>query len=246
MKTSIIALASIFLFAFSCEGDKKENKSTMEDELNQVIDEKVILANEFEGKLDELLTLELAAETSGYPAAEAKKKPDSEIEKKYNKISIAYTWDKSNRMQTIEVMGRKIEAPKPDRVELSWVKNTTLEQFKHDYHNPTAEEIKNAEVAMNNKANELNAEGKASKEQTDVANSIAKSSISKFKVEEVPNLGTYSIFVNSGIMGVTTRDLKVFYKGLSFTLGVDLSDDVKFNDKKAIELAKKIIDQKLK
>ena len=55
MKTSIIALASIFLFAFSCEGDKKENKSTMEDELNQVIDEKVILAEEFEGKKAELL-----------------------------------------------------------------------------------------------------------------------------------------------------------------------------------------------
>ncbi len=248
MKTTIIALVSIFLFAFSCEGNKKENQqlNSLEKEAVELAEQAGVKAEDFKGKLDELLTLELAAETSGYPAAEAKKKPDSEIEKKYNKISIAYTWDKSNRMQTIEVMGRKIEAPKPDRVELSWVKNTTLEQFKHDYHNPTAEEIKNAEVAMNNKANELNAEGKASKEQTDVANSIAKSSISKFKVEEVPNLGTYSIFVNSGIMGVTTRDLKVFYKGLSFTLGVDLSDDVKFNDKKAIELAKKIIDQKLK
>jgi len=134
----------------------------------------------------------------------------------------------------------------PNAIELSWVKNTTLEQFKHDYHNPTAEEIKNAEVAMNNKAKELNAEGKASKEQTDAANTIAKGSISKFKVEEVPNLGTYAVFVNSGIMGVSTRDLKVFYKGLSFTLGIDLSDDVTFNDKKAIETAKMIIEQKLK
>ena len=101
MKTSIIALASIFLFAFSCEGDKKENKSTMEDELNQVIDEKVILADDYEGKLDELLTLELAAETSGYPAAEAKKQPDSEIEKKYNEGDKATKYDNLFRVNIV-------------------------------------------------------------------------------------------------------------------------------------------------
>jgi hypothetical protein len=47
-------------------------------------------------------------------------------------------------------------------------------------------------------------------------------------------------------MGVSTRDLKVFYKGLSFTLEVDLSDNAANNDKKAIETAKMIINQKLK
>ena len=41
-------------------------------------------------------------------------------------------------------------------------------------------------------------------------------------------------------------DLKVFYKGLSFTLEVDLSDNAADNDKKAIETAKMIINQKLK
>ena len=47
-------------------------------------------------------------------------------------------------------------------------------------------------------------------------------------------------------MGVTTRDLKVFYKGLSFTLNVDLSDNKEDNDQKAIKTARMIIDQKLK
>jgi hypothetical protein len=160
--------------------------------------------------------------------------------------SVKYEW-KSDRTKKLEVSkGNFMDIPLKNVIELSWVKNTTLQQFKHDYHNPTAEELKNAEIAMDKKANELNAEGKASKEQTDAANNIAKNSISKFKVEEVPNLGDYAVFVNSGIMGVSTRDLKVFYKGLSFTLEVDLSDNAANNDKKAIETAKMIINQKLK
>jgi hypothetical protein len=246
MKTSLIAIVSIFLFAFTCSGDKKENNAAMEDELNQVIDEKVILAKDFEGKLDELLTLELASETSGYPAAEAKKNPDSEIEKKYNKISVAYSWEKSNRMQTIEVMGIKTDAPKPDKVELSWVKNITLEGFKKENHNPTADEMTQTDAAINKKVGELNADGKATKQQTDGASAVAKNAMKNFSVEEIADLGDYAVFVNTKFAGVPIRDLKVFYKGLSFQLNVDLSDDKSINDAKAIALAQKIINQKLK
>lgn len=246
MKTAIVVVLSIFLFAFTCEGDKKENKSTLKGELNQAIDEKVILADDFKGKLDELLTLELASETSGYSAAEAKKSPDSEIEKKYNKISISYSWEKSNRIQTVEVLGRKIEAPKPDKVELSWLKNTTLEAFKKENHNPTEAEIKQADEAITNKMGELNSKGKATKEQTDGASSLAKNAMKNFSVEEVAGVGNYAVFTNTKFAGVPIRELKVFYKGLSFQLTVDLSDDTIINDKKAIALAQKIINQKLK
>ena len=243
MKTSLLALLSMFLFAFTCEGDKKENLSlnSLEKEALELTREAGIKAEDFKGKIDELLTLEIAAQVSGLPANEAKK-THSEIVIE----NVKYEW-KSDRTKKFELTkGNFMDIPLQNVIELSWVQNTTLEQFKHDYHNPTAEELKRAEVAMGNKMNELNAEGKASKEQTDQANNIAKNSISKFKVEEVPNLGTYSVFVDSGIMGVSTRDLKVFYKGLSFTIQVDLSDNVADNDKKAIETARLIIDQKLK
>ena len=243
MKTIVIALASIFLFAFSCTGDKKENQQLngLETETIEAVEAAGMKAEDFKDKIDELLTLEMAAEVSGLPAGEAEKdhRKGGPLE------TLAYQW-KSDRLKKYAIMGKSVTVPADNTIELSWVKNTTLEQFKHDYHNPTAEEIKNAEEAMAKKSDELNAEGKATKEQTDAANSMAKSSISKFKVEEVPNLGTYAVFVNSGMMGVSTRDLKVFYKGLSFTLAVDLSDDAAYNDKKAIETAKMIIDQKLK
>ncbi|HQA73427.1 hypothetical protein [Flavobacterium sp.] len=242
MKTTLIALVSIFLFAFSCNGDKteKEQLNSLEKEALEVTKEAGLKAEDFKDKIDELLTLEMAAQASGLPETEATKKHNTTVME-----SVKYEW-KSDRTKKVAINGQTINVPATNYIELSWVKNTTLQQFKHDYHNPTAEELQKASSAMDKKANELNAEGKASKEQTDAANNIAKNSISKFKVEEVPNLGDYAVFVNSGIMGVSTRDLKVFYKGLSFTLEVDLSDNAANNDKKAIETAKMIINQKLK
>ncbi|MDD2984857.1 hypothetical protein [Flavobacterium sp.] len=242
MKTTIIALVSMFLFAFTCTGDKKENLplNSLEKEALDLSREAGLKAEDFKDNIDELLTLEMAAQVSGLPANEAEKEHSTIVME-----SVKYEW-KSDRTKKFEISkGNFMDIPLKNLIELSWVKNTTLEQFKHDYHNPTAEELKNAQAAMDDKMNQLIAEGKASKEQTDQANSIAKGSISKFKVEEVPNLGDYSVFVNSGIMGVSTRDLKVFYKGLSFTIQADLSDNIVDNDKKAIETAKLIITQKL-
>ena len=246
MKTSLIAFLSILLLAFTCEGDKKEKKAgNMEAELNEVIDKNVPLAKDFEGKLDELLTLEMAAETSGYPAAEAKIEPDDEISKKYNKFSISYSWDKTNRTTQIEVMGRKIDAPKTDKVELSWVKNTTLEAFKNENKNPTAADIENANEAIDKKIGELNAEGKATKQQTDAGSNMAKNAMKKFISESVEGVGECAFFTNTKFAGVPIRDLKVFHNDLSFQIMVDLSDDKSVNDAKAIALAKKIITEKL-
>lgn len=232
----------MFLFAFTCTGDKKENLplNSLEKEALDLSREAGLKAEDFKDNIDELLTLEMAAQVSGLPANEAEKEHSTIVME-----SVKYEW-KSDRTKKFEISkGNFMDIPLKNLIELSWVKNTTLEQFKHDYHNPTAEELKNAQAAMDDKMNQLIAEGKASKEQTDQANSIAKGSISKFKVEEVPNLGDYSVFVNSGIMGDSTRDLKVFYKGLSFTIQADLSDNIVDNDKKAIETAKLIITQKL-
>lgn len=245
MKITLVICTSLFLLAFTCKSDKKEENSSMKSELHQVMEENVKLAEDFEGKLDELLTLEMAAETSGYPASEAKKSPDSEIEKKYNKISLSYSWDKTNRSQQIEVMGRKMDAPVNDEVTLSWVENITLEGFKKKYHNLTEAEIEASNQGIDEKTAEMNSDGKATQEQTDMAKSIAKNAMKNFSVEEVTNVGDYAVFVNQKFAGVPTRELKVFYKGISFTLLVNLSDDSSYNDKKSIALAQKIINEKL-
>ena len=159
--------------------------------------------------------------------------------------SLVYKWP-SDRTKEVDLGSTKMEVPVKNSIQLSWVKNTTLEQFKRDYHNPTKEELKQAEAAMNDKMNDMQAKGEVSKDQASIASNEAKSSLSKLKVFEVPNLGDYAVFVNTGIFGAEIRDLKVFYKGLSFTITADLSDDAAYNDKKCIETAKKIINEKLK
>ncbi len=240
MKTPLIILSSLSLLITSCGNEQSQQLSGIEQEVLEATEAAGLKAEDFIGKIDELLTLEMAAEVAGLPANSA--------EKDYSKISslesLKYEWE-SDRVKKVSINGQSLNVPLANSIELSWVKNTTLTQFKHDYHNPTPEEIKNAKAAMDKKSAELAAEGKASREQTELANKIAQGSISKLKVEEVPNLGEYAVFVNTELMGASARDLKVFYKGLSFTLNVDLKDDPAYNDQKAIETARKIIQEKL-
>jgi len=234
MKTTIIALMSIFLVAFTCEGDKKtDDLNNLEEDVSNILNEAGIKAEDFKGKLDELLTLEMAAQVTGLPAGEA--------EKETTFISVSYQWD-SDRTTTVEITkGNKMTVPASNSIELSWVKNTTLEEFKRQNRNPTAEELAKREVAIDNKLKELEADGKATNDQSSAASGIAKSAMASAMFEDVPNLGTHAVFVNLVFMGMPMRELKVFYRGIQFTLSTDLSADAAYNDKKAIETAKLII-----
>jgi hypothetical protein len=240
MRINIFVVLCIYLVTSSCQNEKKSKyQKGLETEAASVVDAASLKAVDFKDKLDELLTLEIAAQVSGLPAAKAEKDHS-----KFSSLeSISYEWE-SERTKAIEISkGIPLQIPIPNSIELSWVKNNSLADFKHSYHNPTPEELKRAEKAMDKKMNELEADGKATKDQTSTASGIAKNSISKFSVEEVPNLGTYSVFVNSGIMGAKLRDLNVFYRGISFQITADLSDDAAYNDKKAVETARLIIEK---
>ena len=146
----------------------------------------------------------------------------------------------------VEVMGNKMNMPRRDEIKLSWLENMTLTEFKQQNHNPTKEELESAGKAINNKMDELENDGKATKDQTTAATSITENAMKNYSVEEVPNVGEYAVFANTKMAGIAMRDLKVYYNGLSFNVTVDLSDDTKVNDAKAIALAKRIINEKLK
>jgi hypothetical protein len=249
MKKLILACVTLLLLATSCDGNKNEQKETLETDLKNVINEHAKVADDFIGKLDELLTLEMAAAASGYPAAEAKKRPDSEAEKKINKISISYTWQKTNRTKVVEVMGRKIDAPRPDVVELSWVKNTTLEGFKKENHNPTADELAQTSAESiddKDSRTECSREKQLKMRQTEAAEINRKRSHEIILVwKKLPALVITQFLQTQNLQAMPIRELVVYYNGLSFTLMVDLSDDAKINDEKAIALAKQIIKEKL-
>lgn len=239
MKIVQLILLSIFLFAFSC---KEENKEELENQLETAIESiGGETAEEWNGKLDQLFTLEMAAQVTGYSSAEAKQN--------YNKIlknpethSIEYNWDKG-RIEVSEkvrnpITGKPMEIPTNDYVEVSWVRNTTLEKFKHNYHTPTAEELANASKAMDAKMQEMQNSGKATSEQAKSAKEIANSLGEGLSYTEIPNVGNYSVWNNKD------NNLKVFYKGLEFQVYANLGDETK-NKEACVKAAKLIISEKL-
>lgn len=238
MKTSLLSLLSLFLFAFTCTGDKKEN---LESQANQAIDEVVgNTADEFNGKLDQLLTLEMASEISGYASTEAQK-DYSQVLKNPATHSVSYRWEKGRNQQIKNpINGKMMDVPADDFIQLSWVKNTTLKEFKFNYHTPTAEELANADKAMNEKVNEMQQQGKADASQAEMAKGMASEMAKGLSFGEIKGVGDYAVWNNKH------KELKVFYKGLEFQITAELSDDEKVNKQKSIETAKQIINQKLK
>lgn len=233
-----IGILSLILLTTACSDAQKEGD--LSSELNQVLEDVQINANEFSGKLDELLTLEMASSCASLPKDKAKVN--------YNKVmknaayhSIRYDWE-SDRKRTIEISGRSMEVPKTNSVELSWVKASTLEEFTFNYHNPTKEELENAKNAMKAKEAEMIKEGKATEEQVGMADDLATSMMENYKVIDIPNLGDKAVWIQRK-MG---NELKVLYPGVEFQLTVDLSDNEGDNKEKSIKLAQQIIDEKLK
>jgi len=187
-----------------------------------------------------LLTLEMASEISGYVATEA--------EKDYNQVlknpvthSVSYQWEKDRNQQIKNpINGKMMDIPTKDFIQLSWVKNTTLKEFKFNYHTPTAEELANADKAMNEKANEMQQQGKVDASQAEMAKGMASEMAKGLSFDEIKDVGEYAVWNNK------QKELKVFYKGIEFQITVELSDDEKINKQKTIETAKLIINQKLK
>lgn len=227
----LIALVCIGSMLASCS----ENNNDLKSDLNEALESVAADASKYEGRLDELLTLEMASECSGLAASEA------EVE--YNKLmtnpeyhSLAYTW-KSDRKRELNVSGMKMEVPMPNLVQISWVKESDLKKFTFSYHNPTKEELANAQKAMKAKEEEMVRDGKISSEQAGMADGMANEMIANYTVINVPNLGDKAVWIQ------TKQDnhLKVLYNGIEFQLTIELSDIESENKAKAIGLARKVI-----
>lgn len=238
MKIVQLILLSIFLFAFSCKNEG--NSSALEEETNEAIEQAIgKTSDEYNGKLDELLTLEIASEATSYAPNEARK-DYGKILKDPATHHVAYNWDKG-RMKKVNnpITNKEMNVPINDFVKIAWVRNTTLEKFKFDYHTPTAEEIKIANEAMDKKLSEMVGEGKATKEQADLSKEMGNGLMNGQSYTEVSNVGDYATWNNK------YKQLKVFYKELEFEITVEVSNDESVNKQKSIEVAKQIIKQKL-
>ncbi len=226
--TKLFALL-LLLSLTACQSNSQDNKKTSTKPAGDLQTQTSVLkADLYKDKLDELLTPDMAASAAG--------KEVSQAEKSVNSIGVKYEFGKSGRKKK----QLNIEYETTNMVELKFVQDFTLENFKQMYHTPTAEELKRANEAMNAKLAELEKEGKANSQQAGMAGDMANSMGKNLTFDEVPAVGDYAVWNNKD------KQLHVFYKGIGFQLLVDAYADEATNKARAIEAANAIINEKLK
>jgi len=199
-------------------------------------------AADFAGKLDELLTLEMAVKVSGFDALKAIKEHGNKAsavfggEKKPPR-ECSYLWE-NGRIRAVTAGGNTINALYKDKVGIKSVSNTTLERFKRNYGVLTDEQKAAASKKLEEGASKNQAEQGKSDTEKKVAE-VGKDMIKNLQGEEIAGVGDAATWY------ANSSELKVFYSGLTFTLVADISEDKILNRQKAIELAKSIIEEKL-
>lgn len=235
-----IAAIGLFLFQLSCSGKSTANDTKItQNELTTQVKKPVELnADDYAGKLDELLTLEMASGVSGFEASKATKEHDNKAsaifggEKKLPR-ECNYLWE-NNRTRAVTVGATTINAPYKDKVGINSVSNTTLERFQRNYGVLTDDQKK---AAIQNLEEEV---AKRESTGTQQMSEVGKSMVTNLQVEKITGVGeAASWYPNS-------NEIKVFYGGLTFALVVDISDDKSVNKTKSITLAQQIINKQLK
>ena len=225
----------------SCD-TKSSDSNTKKSVSSKVEKSSTLKADDFKERLDELLTLEMAAKVSGFDASKAMKEYENKTgalfgDKDAPPSECNYFWD-NGRTIDIKVSQGTMNIPYKDRLGIKSVSNTNLEDFKQRYGVLTEEQQalaskKLAEAANKNKPEKEKTE--AEKKTMDVGTGI----INKLQPEEIAAVGDAATWYPN------FSELKVLYRGLLFALEVDISDDKNINRAKSIELANMIIAEKL-
>jgi hypothetical protein len=236
----VITIKSLLIGACSGQGGNSEanvNKVNTSKSKNPV----TINAEVFSGKLDELLTLEMAANASGFEASKATKQHENNAHKAFGGTpkpprECNYYWD-NGRKRTISVGDNTMQVPRKDLVGINWVSNTTLERFQRNYGALSDQQKRDATKQLEEEAS------KKASEDIQIADQkmmeIGSDMIQNLKAEVVTGVG------NAAVWYENANELKVFHNGLTFALLVDISDDNGLNKAKSIDLANTIIREKL-
>ncbi len=226
----IPAIGLLFLLSYFANGTANE-KITSQTAVP-------LNADDYSGKLDELLTLEMASVLSGFEASKATKEHENKThsifggEKKPPR-ECNYLWD-NGRTRPVNMGGNTIKAPYKDKVAIHSVSNTTLERFNRNYGALTEEQKLAAAKKLEEEA-ERSSNTAAGQKMTQVGTGM----VMNLQAEEIAGVGEAATWYEN------TSELKAFYRGLIFSVVVDISDDKKVNRGKSIELANTIIRSKL-
>lgn len=235
MKPSFLTVAvCLWSFCASVIGNEtlETQVNTIDPSLEQI--DTIPNASAFTGKLDELLTVEIAAEISGFDASKATKVHENKASLAFGgktkpPIECHYLWS-NGRTRAVTSGGNTMKTPYDDKVAIFRVSNTTLERFKRNYGMSNDEQKQASMKKLAEEADKNNTAG-AGQAMTTVATDM----VNNMKVEEVTSVGEAATWYEN------TNKLEVFVRGLKFCVLVDISDDKKVNREKSIELANTII-----
>jgi hypothetical protein len=254
LNNTIILVGLVSFCEISCGGSSSKNvKSdameageTKTSEAAYVKGENKCLLD-YSEKLDNLLTLEQAANLAGLQAGTAKTKY-SKVMKNSAYHSVKYAWE-SDRKKDMSDVGIDMVVPVKNQIELHGLKEGTLKSFKMTYRVPTAEELKQRDKAVNDAL-----DGKSgNKEVNEKLETLDKMKVDKATQKGVAqNLGNMFAKVAMAYEDVAgigdaaswnsfERRLYVLDRGVETSISVDLSDDNSINKEKAIEIMKNIL-----
>ena len=192
-------------------------------------------AKAYEGKLNELLTLEMAANTMGFPAEDA----DVDYNTTMSNPSfhaINYTWDRG-RTRPMTVANMTIQVPDLDRLELSGIQEISKNEFEFQYRVLTPEEIQESNQLMKDALQDRVTKGEITQEQADLAGGLGDGLVGNQIREIVSNVGQAATWMPED------GSLYVYQGGLMFRLTINQGEDAQILKEKLIKLASEIINK---
>lgn len=257
MKPSAIVIFACLIASvqFSCGGKESSEKGETEtaslDNIAKTSDPDAKGGNtcllDYSEKLDQLFPVQLAADFTKLPAAEAKA-DYSKVMKNPSYHSIKYAW-KSDRKRSLKELGIDMEVAVDNKLELHGIRAMSLNGFKMSYRVPTEKELKESERALDaafegksgnkdineklKKLDEMKVDKKTQKSAAaDIGDALAK--VTK-AYRDVSGIGEAASW-NS-----VEKRLYVLDNGVEISLSVDLSDEDVVNREKAIALMRQVL-----
>lgn len=179
---------------------------------------------DWEGRLDELLTLEMAAEAAGRPAPEAKTKyrPGGH--------TITFSWPTDRQR---EVMGMTL--PASDQVGIGYMQTRTDEAFfRSRFAKTTDAQREQLEQEADRETAERGMDAASNQVAKDLLGELSK----VHPIEEVDGVGDVAIWE----MGELEQVLHVLVNGTSLQVKVDVGDPTRNRDA-SIALARRLVEQ---
>ncbi len=231
MRTTVFYL--IILLGMNSCGEK--SKSSSLEEAVEFAESKGLFeaAKSYEGKLDKLLTLEMAAKTMGFPAEEA----DVDYNTTMSNPSfhaLNYTWDRG-RTRPMTVANMTVQVPDLDRLELSGIQEISQKDFEFQYRVLTPEEIQASGQLMKDALQERVSKGEITQEQADLAGGLGDGLAGNQAREIISGLGQAATWVPE------EGSLFVYQDGLMFRLTINQGEEAQLLREKLIKLAGEII-----